>query len=225
MAEGSEWQSKIRFLKYNVNGSANDQSTNEVDDVCRLISSTIPNATKIKCIGVWGNKLKADGFLRYCCCCCYKKAEGVLKHHFIEVEIESGEFFTIEKTPQVILLQYCPRPSSTSIPVVRTMRDQKRRVPLTVELEKVVRDDEQPKNVCIEDVIRWIGSDGQLNDPYHVTNSNCWQFTNVVWGELSEKAYPPPSRFNEAIEKIGGTNTRDPIPVSPIVGPPITVPQ
>ena len=206
---GSKWESKLRYLRYDARGDVDHRSDNrnleEMQKYCRFSSSSDPDALKVKSVRVFANKLKYDGFLRQFCCCCYKPFKGMLKHHFVEIEAQSGEFFTLEKVPEVILFQMSPAPSS-SFPVVRVKTDRKQRVPALETLQRVVEDD-RPKDVSVDDVITWIGTSAQLNDAYDVGGSNCQHFAMALWSQLSEKPYPPPTRFDQPIATINRGNT------------------
>jgi len=122
-----------------------------------------------------------------------------LVHHFIEIETESGHVFTVEKTNECILKQSCPRPVSHATPVVRRKRGDEDRP----QQQQLVVEDPQPRSKSVLDVIKRINKKGELNESYHLVDSNCQHFCMNLWNLLSEEAYPNPA-------KIGRTETSAP---------------
>ena len=124
------------------------------------------------------------------------------KHHFLEIETETGHIFTIEKVKECILGQLCSYPGANEIPVVRKKRDGKDRP----QQQQLVVEDPQPREKTLLEVIKWIHEAGELNEPYHVTESNCQDFSKNLWHILSEKPYPNPSKIRDSPTKAP-TNT------------------
>ena len=126
-----------------------------------------------------------------------------LVHHFIEIETECGHIFTIEKINECIMEQLCSHPGGDAIPVVRRKRGGKDRP----QLLQLVVEDPEPRNKTLLDVIRWINEADELNEPYHVTDSNCQDFSKNLWHKLSEKPYPNPAKIRDSSMKAP-TNTQ-----------------
>ena len=95
---------------------------------------------------------------------------GRLKHHFVEMETESGAIFSVEKTKKCILLQQCPTPKKFSMPQTRHWRDGQRRVPLEAmhDMETIVEDEQPLPRESVEEVVRWIQGADLMHDDYDI---------------------------------------------------------
>ena len=66
-------------------------------------------------------------------------------------------------------------------------------------------------------VMEWMRASGQLEDEYHIGESNCQHFAGWLWSQLSDKAIPPPRHFNQPIQSIDndGSHRTNPKSLSP----------
>ena len=196
---GSNWGSRLKFFAYDAEGNVELSSEcRNLRDVLNHFVNPNPAFMKITSIRSYATPLQTDDVIRTCCPWLYSIFKGSLKHHFLDLSLASGDFVSIEKTIEAIVIQKSPKPlTSTTIPspIVRFQAEGQDRVQNTSSI-KLIEADDHPKNFDIIDVIEWIDAQGLLQEPYHVSDSNCQHFAGVIWAQLSEQPYPYPSQFN-----------------------------
>ena len=122
-----------------------------------------------------------------------KKFTKSVNYHIVEAKTECGEFFTLEKGKDCILIQSSRRVDLIAKPICRLQKNGKKRDKLK-SIKRIVVEPE-PKPMTIYELLLWIndrGEDGlqvsKLMEPYHVTN--CQQFAAHLWNKLSNVTYP-----------------------------------
>ena len=56
-------------------------------------------------------------------------------------------------------------------------------------------------------ILQWINGSGnngesELNEVYHIGDSNCQDFARNIWHQLSEEPYPNPGKFENGTRGI-----------------------
>ena len=95
--EGSEWEKKLRYIVYDADGKEISNAT--YSDLHHLICVFTFENVQIKTICCLATRLKSYNPLKKLCGCCkaFKIFQGQLRHHFIEIETFTGDFYTLEK--------------------------------------------------------------------------------------------------------------------------------
>ena len=112
-------------------------------------------------------------------------------HHFIGLETESGFQITIEKGLAYILIQSCP-PTHGS-PFIWRQRDGVERNYL--DSLRIAACSTEVTQTRFVDIIEWIQQDQQLQEIYHLADSNCQHFSSYIWTKVTGKQYPSPANF------------------------------
>ena len=199
-ATGESWQSKLMHIQYEddkvkARYEFFTDLNHMTDDCCGFYSlpTNSPFRSKIIKASAFIIDLPVKKWLP-------RDAARICTHHIVEIEAESGDYFTLEKGKDCILLQSCRRTNPEMKPIIRIERNGVPRVKLK-SLERIMTE-LNPKSTTVFDLLLWLnekGADGRkesrLMEPYHVAYSNCQHFARQLWHELSEKDYPNPSRF------------------------------
>jgi len=195
---GSQWRKTLRHVTYDAVGNVKCASEYRSLDI--LLANLAHKNTSIKAVKCFATRLTSwlIKTLCYCCCCCPNVFEGQLKHHFVEIETDCGDFYTLEKTQEWYLFQECPEPPRHKPPAVRRFRDSEERVTNNGDPELVV-EDEVPKEETVHKAIRYLDHFEFLEKHYHLGDDNCQDFARLMWGQLSSKPYPNAGQLGEEI--------------------------
>ena len=172
---GRRWTSRLVYTQY---CGGRKEATNEYHspNAMILMLKTIPRFShKIKKITAYVYDIGWNNCLTKC-------VKKLVKHHFIEMLLESGLIFTLEKFSDCILLQSCG-PAHGSVPVIRRQRNGRNRSHF--ESQKQICMDENPVDKCILDILVWL-KERELEEKYHIAYSNCQDFARNLWFQLSK---------------------------------------
>ena len=100
----------------------------------------------------------------------------VLSHHYVEMETEDGQFFTIEKDKVCILMQ-----SARSDKLRKYRGGEKRKKRGTIRVAK----EKENCDFSIQDVVLWIFRERLLEDKYDINLSNCQHFVHHLWRKFA----------------------------------------
>ena len=106
--EGAKWKGQIRYVVYNAEGHVSSEAF--FTDLQQLVKILSQESTQIKTVCCVASRLGPSKIIKTLCSCCFSLCKGQLKHHFVEIEVVSGNLFTVEKGPEVYLLQKSPAP-------------------------------------------------------------------------------------------------------------------
>ena len=183
--EGSKWKKLLRHVTYDALG--NEQCVAEYRSLDILLINLSHKNTSIKAVKCFATRITSC-WIKFLCCCPHL-LEGQLKHHFVEIETDLGEFYTLEKTPEWYLFQECPEPPRHEPPAVRRFRNGVERLSHHEKPELVVEDD-LPKPETVQKIMRYLLHFDFLEKNYHLGDDNCQDFARLIWAQLSNVLYP-----------------------------------
>ena len=79
------------------------------------------------------------------------------------------------------------------MPIIQRMRKGTERASLK-SLAFINECDNDLSGKTILNIMRWI-IDMEIDDPYHLGDSNCQHFARRAWGQLSQQPYPYPAKY------------------------------
>ena len=115
---GSDWIRQLVFYRYDAEGDARFQSTTRDFDSIKqqlLESNENREILKIHAIRCFATDVKKSSLLKMIVPWIYSIFRRTLKHHFLEIELVSGSFVTMEKTGVAIVLQKSPAVPHTAL--------------------------------------------------------------------------------------------------------------
>ena len=149
-------------------------------------------------------------------------------HYFVKMRTINDFSVTFEKMPTCILSQSAHNFNDPPLEQLRDGFERKR-----LDTLKLIIEDSEPKDKTVKDVIDWIFEGDELNEKYHILNSNCQQFVMNIWQRFSTKPFPNPAKIDENLslleidaiyERVITKQRESPLrnpPFLPISSPPI----
>ena len=59
-----------------------------------------------------------------------------------------------------------------------------------------MKEDKQPRNhATIQDILTWIEEEKEIEEKYHLSDSNCQHFTSNLWSRFASSSYPNPAKY------------------------------
>ena len=115
---GSDWIRQLVFYRYDAEGASQFQSTSrDFDSIKQQLLESNENREflKIHAIRCFATDVKKSSLLKMIVPWIYSIFRRTLKHHFLEIELVSGSFVTMEKTGVAIVLQKSPAVPHTAL--------------------------------------------------------------------------------------------------------------
>ena len=182
---GGTWRSSLVRVDYEDDIVTNFEESRKLDKIIRDEASLSASPVNSRITKVTSYSTNLGGLLSK-----VNALRNIAKHHFLELETEGGNVFTLEKSKDCIMQQSCPRPVGDAVPIVRKQRNGDDRPK-----SKLVAEDLNPRNKSVLDIIKWIHDSEELMEPYNVVDSNCQDFCKNLWSELIGRPYPNPSKI------------------------------
>ena len=114
--EGSKWEKKLRYIVYDDNGK--EVSNGTYSDLHHLVCLLSFENPQIKTICCLATRLQSYNRLKqlFGGCSTFKIFQVQLRHHFIEIETHSGDFYTLEKVNTEELSSNGPKSNGNPTP-------------------------------------------------------------------------------------------------------------
>ena len=160
MATGGIWQSKLLYVQYE--GTKVHARYEFFSDLSHVLNvntgifaapTNSPLRSKITKVSAFKIDLPVKAFVPF------KATDQALSHHIVEMEAKSGEYFTLEKGRECILLQSCRRINPEEKPIIRHQRNGKERDKLK-SLERIATELD-PKDATVLDLLSWLNDKGR----------------------------------------------------------------
>ena len=109
--------------------------------------------------------------------------------------VENGLVLTFEKDQSFILVQLWDKPINHGASDIRVIARERRNGKQRKNLETLrqIIIDPQPLDKTVQNILEWCVE--ELQEKYHIADSNCQHFSSNLWNNFSSQLYPNPSKY------------------------------